>query len=92
MKAIWNNEIIADSSDTLVIEGNHYFPQDTVNLEYLVSNDNCVECPWKGLAKYYNLQVDGKNNPNAAWFYPNPKEAILITGYIAFRNDIQITE
>lgn len=92
MKAIWNNEIIADSSDTLIIEGNHYFPQDEVNLEYLVSNDNCVECPWKGLAKYYNLQVDGKNNPNAAWFYPNPKEAVLITGYIAFRNDIQITE
>ncbi len=92
MKAIWNNEIIADSSDTLVIEGNHYFPQDTVNLEYLKYNDNCVECPWKGLVKYYSLQVDGKYNPNAAWFYPNPKEAVSITGYIVFRNDIQITE
>jgi uncharacterized protein (DUF427 family) len=93
MKAIWNNEIIAEAKQTLVIEGKHYFPQETVNLDYLSSSDYCEECAWKGLAKYYNLEVSGKEIPNSAWYYPNPKEeAIHISGYIAFGDVVQITD
>ena len=91
MKAIWNNTIIAETNQTLVIENKHYFPQDSVKLEYLSSSEYCEECPWKGLAKYYSLDVSGKEMPNAAWYYPNPKEeAIHITGYIAFVDSVEI--
>ena len=93
MKAIWNDEIIAETKQTLEVEGRHYFPQDTVKLEYLSSSDFCEECPWKGLAKYYNIEVDGKETPNAAWYYPNPKEvAVHITGYVAFSDTIQLID
>jgi uncharacterized protein (DUF427 family) len=93
MKAIWNDEIIAETKQTLEVEGRHYFPQNTVKMEYLSSNEYCEECPWKGLAKYYNLEVSGKEMPNAAWYYPNPKEeAVHITGYLAFSDNIQITD
>lgn len=91
MKAIWNDEIIAESSDTLVIEGNHYFPQNSVNYDYLSMNDDTSECPWKGTASYYNLEIAGEKNSNAAWYYPNPKNATKeITGYIAFWKGAQI--
>ncbi len=93
MKAIWNNEIIAESSDTLVIEGNHYFPQNSVNYDYFSSSERTSECPWKGSANYYNLEVAGEKNPNAAWYYPNPKNAAKeITGYIAFWKGVQIVK
>jgi uncharacterized protein (DUF427 family) len=93
MKAIWNNQIIAETDQTLVVGDKHYFPQDSVKLEYLFSSDYCEECPWKGLATYYNLEVSGKEMPNAAWYYPNPKEeAIHITGYIAFGDRVQIID
>jgi uncharacterized protein (DUF427 family) len=93
MKAIWNDEIIAETKETLVVEGQHYFPQNTVRLEYFTSSDYCEECPWKGLAKYYNLEVSGEEIPNAAWYYPNPKEeAIHITGYIAFSDGVEIID
>jgi len=74
MKAIWNNHVIAESNDTVVVEGNHYFPEDAVNKEYLKSSDTHSVCPWKGKASYYSIKVDGKVNDDAAWYYPEPKE------------------
>ena len=91
MKAIWNNEVIAETKQTLEIEGKHYFPQDDVKLEYLSSRDYCEECSWKGLAKYFDLDVSGKDLPNAVWYYPTPKEdAFHVTGYMAFSEAVQI--
>ena len=92
MKAIWNQEIIAEADQTLVVEGKHYFPQDTVRLEYLSSSDYCEECSWTGLAKSFNLEVSGKNLPNAVWFYPTPREAVLVSGYLAFTDQVQIMD
>ena len=93
MKAIWNNEIIAEAEQTLMVEGKHYFPQQGVKLEYLSPSDYCVECPVKGLAKYYSLEVAGKDLVNGAWYYPNPKEAaVQITGYIAFSDEVQVID
>jgi uncharacterized protein (DUF427 family) len=91
VKAIWNDEVIAETKHPLVVEGRHYFPQDTVKLDYLSNSDYCEECSWKGLAKYYNLEVAGEELPNAAYYYPNPKEeAIHISGYIAFGEGVEI--
>ena len=91
MKAIWNNEVIAESNDTIMIEGNHYFPPSAVKEEYLSSSSRTSVCPWKGNAKYYNLEVEGNQNADAAWYYPAPKEAAKeIAGYIAFWNGVQV--
>ena len=91
MKAIWNNEVIAESNDTIMIEGNHYFPPSAVKEEYLSSSSRTSVCPWKGNAKYYNLEVEGNQNVDAAWYYPAPKEAAKeIAGYIAFWNGVQV--
>ena len=91
MKAIWNQEIIAEADHTLVVEGKHYFPQDTVKLEYLSSSDYCEECSWKGLSKYFDLEVSGKDLPNAVWYYPTPKEeAIHVSGYMTFNDQVEI--
>ncbi len=85
MKAIWNNQVIAESNDTVIVEGNHYFPADAVKKELLKPSDTHTTCPWKGLASYYSLTVDGKTNEDSAWFYPEPKEAAKeIKDYIAF--------
>jgi uncharacterized protein (DUF427 family) len=93
MKAIWNNEILAEADQTLVVEGKHYFPQQAVKLEYLSPSEYCEECPVKGLAKYYNLEVAEQALLNAAWYYPNPKEeAVHITGFIAFSDVIQVVD
>lgn len=93
MKAIWNDQIIAESNDTIMIENNHYFPIESVNSKYLESSDTHTICPWKGQASYYTLNVDGKRNPDAAWFYPEPKEeARQIINYVAFWKDVKITE
>ncbi len=91
MKAIWNNHVIAESSDTIVVEGNHYFPEDAVNKEYLKSSDTHSVCPWKGKASYYSIEVDGKVNEDAAWYYPEPKEAAKqIKSRVAFWRGIII--
>jgi len=91
MKAIWNNQVIAESNDTIVVEGNHYFPADAVKKEYLQPSDTHTTCPWKGLASYYTLQVDGKINKDAAWYYPEPKEAAKeIKNYIAFWKGVKV--
>ncbi len=91
MKAIWNNQVIAESNDTVVVEGNHYFPEDAVNKEYLKSSDTHSVCPWKGKASYYNIEVDGKVNEDAAWYYPEPKEAAKqIKSRVAFWRGVTI--
>lgn len=91
MKAIWNNEIIAESNDTVIVEGNHYFPADAVKKEFLKPSGTYTTCPWKGLASYYSLQVDGKTNEDAAWFYPHPKEAAkAIKDRVAFWKGVQV--
>lgn len=84
-KAIWNGVVLAESNETIVVEGNHYFPPESVNMAYFKPSDTHTTCPWKGLASYYTIEVDGKTNPDAAWYYPTPKEAAKhVTGRIAF--------
>ena len=93
MKAIWNDEVIAESDETVVVENNHYFPIDSVIDAFLKPSDTTTFCPWKGTAKYYTLNVEGVENTDAAWYYANPKEAAQeIAGRIAFWNGVQIVE
>ena len=91
MKAIWNNEVIAESNDTIVIEGNHYFPPGAVKKKYLQPSGTHTTCPWKGLASYYSVEVDGETNKDAAWFYPNPKDAAKqIKDHVAFWKGVKV--
>ena len=93
MKAIWNGAVLAESDCTVVVEGNHYFPADSVHADVLVSSDHRTDCPWKGAASYHSLVVDGATNANAAWYYPSPKEAASsITGRIAFWKGVTIEQ
>lgn len=90
-KAMWNDHVIAESDNTVVVEGNHYFPPESVKPEYLKASSHTTVCGWKGTAHYYDLVVDGKTNPGAAWFYPTPKEAAKqIAGHIAFWKGVQV--
>lgn len=92
MKAIWNKKVIAESNNTVVVENNHYFPAEAVKKDYLSSSARHSTCPWKGVASYYNLEVDGKTNQDAAWFYPDPKQAAEnIKNYVAFWKGVEIT-
>ncbi|MEN9545071.1 MAG: hypothetical protein RLZZ598_1904 [Pseudomonadota bacterium] len=91
MKAVWNGVVIAESDDTLVVEGNHYFPEHAVRREYLLSSNHKTMCSRKGQASYHSLLVDGNLNPDAAWCYPEPKEgAAEIKGRIAFWKGVKI--
>ncbi len=91
MKAIWNDTIIAESNDVVNVEGNAYFPPQSVKKEYLVSSNTHSVCPWKGKASYYSLSVNGKINTDAAWYYPEPSDlARNIKGHIAFWKGVQI--
>jgi uncharacterized protein (DUF427 family) len=93
MKAIWNGRVIAESDKTLHIEGNQYFPEDSVNNEFLKDSRTHTFCYWKGTASYYNLVVDGKENQDAAWYYPDPSYAAQrIKGYIAFWKGVEVVE
>lgn len=93
MKAIWNGQVIAESDDTLVIEGNHYFPADAINKEYFVDSSTNSVCPWKGTASYYSLNVDGKENTDAAWYYPQVSElAKGIKDRIAFWKGVEVVK
>lgn len=90
-KAVWNGVVLAESDQTIVVEGNHYFPPDAIHPEYFRSSDQHTTCPWKGQASYYNVEVDGQTNANAAWFYPAPKDAAQqITGYVAFWKGVRV--
>lgn len=93
MKAIWNNRVIAESNDTILLEGNSYFPAEAVNKEYLQSSQHHSVCPWKGTASYYDVIVDGKTNKDAAWYYPEPKDAAKeIKDMVAFWKGVEIKE
>ncbi len=93
MKAIWNKEVIAESNDTVVIEGNHYFPATSIKKEYFKESDTQSICPWKGTASYYSLEVNGEQNPDAAWYYPETKEgAKKIEGMVAFWKGVEVTQ
>ena len=90
-KAIWNGAVLAQSDRTEVVEGNHYFPPDSINKEYFQSSDTNTSCPWKGVASYYDVQVDGQVNKDAAWYYPSPKDAVKnISGYVAFWRGVKV--
>lgn len=90
MKATWNEEILAESNETIIIEGNQYFPVASVSREFLTKSDYTTECHWKGTAHYFNVAVDGEVNENAAWYYPDPKEGSVervgkdFANYVAF--------
>jgi uncharacterized protein (DUF427 family) len=93
MKAAWENTVLAESEQTVVIEGNHYFPPDSIKQEYFRQSEKNTTCPWKGRASYYHIQVGGKTNEDAAWYYPEPKEAAKsIKGYIAFWRGVKVTD
>ena len=91
MQAKWNGKTIAQSKETIVVEGNHYFPVESLNKEYLQENDTLTNCAWKGTASYYDVVVDGAKNDNAAWYYPDPTESAKpIKGYVAFWRGVDI--
>lgn len=91
MKAIWNNQIIAESDDIVNVEGNSYFPVESVKKEYLRETQTHTVCPWKGAASYFDLEVDGNINKDAAWYYPEPRElAKGIKGRVAFWKGVKI--
>lgn len=93
VKAIWNQQVIAESDDTVIVEGNHYFPSGSVRAEYLAESSTNTVCSWKGTASYYSLTVDGQENPDAAWYYPEPKaEAGQIRDRVAFWRGVQVVE
>jgi uncharacterized protein (DUF427 family) len=90
-KAIWNGVVIADSDDTVVVEGNHYFPRDAVDPAVLRPSSTTTVCPWKGTASYHSIVVDGQENRDAAWFYPEPKSAAAeIADRIAFWKGVEV--
>ena len=92
MKAIWNDEIVAESDDTVVVEGNHYFPADALRKEFFSRSSQKTTCPWKGEASYYDLTVGGQENPGAAWYYPEPKPAAEeIRDRVAFWKGVRVT-
>ena len=91
MKAIWNETVIAQSDETIVVENNQYFPPNSVNMEFLVKSKTETTCPWKGQASYYNIIVGNEINTNAAWFYKNPKPmAKNINNHIAFWKGVKV--
>lgn len=91
MKATWNNTVIAESDDTIIIERNHYFPAESLNKNYLQPSDTHTTCPWKGEASYYNVVIEGNINRDAAWYYPNPKHAASeIKNRVAFWKGVVI--
>jgi uncharacterized protein (DUF427 family) len=91
MKATWNGAVVAESDDTVLVEGNHYFPESALNREYVTFSNHKTSCPWKGEASYYSLLVNGELNTNAAWTYRDPKpEAENIRGRVAFWKGVAI--
>ena len=92
MRAVWNDKVIAESADTVVVEGNHYFPPEAIRAEYFKPSATTSVCGWKGTAHYYTLDVDGRQNPDAAWYYPETKDAAQqIRGRVAFWKGVQVS-
>ncbi|MCA1750260.1 MAG: DUF427 domain-containing protein [Cryomorphaceae bacterium] len=93
MKAVWNNQVIAESDDTIIIENNHYFPHDSIKEDYFSESNHHTVCPWKGTASYYHISVDGKKNENAAWYYPETKKmADGFKNYVAFWRGVEVAD
>lgn len=93
MKAIWNGVVVAESDDTVVLEGNHYFPQSALERGYTAFSNHRTSCPWKGQAHYLSLLVNGEMLPDAVWYYPEPSEAAqAIKGRMAFGRGVQIVD
>ena len=91
MRAIWNGQVVAESDDTVVVEGNHDFPRAALNDAVVRPSETQSYCPWKGTARYYHLVVDGATNDDAAWYYPEPKSAAsMIDGRVAFWNGVDV--
>jgi uncharacterized protein (DUF427 family) len=91
MKAVWNNTTIAESDVTVVVEGKHYFPKSAIKAVHFKDSSTTSDCPWKGIASYYHVEVDGKTNEDAAWFYPQPKEkAANIKDHVAFWKGVEV--
>lgn len=92
MKAMWNGVVVAESDDTVVVEGNHYFPASALQREYLVESALHTTCPWKGTASYYSLKVNGTENKDAVWYYPAPRAgAEAVADRVAFWKGVQVT-
>ena len=91
MKALWNGHVIAESDDIVTVEGNAYFPADSVRREFVRPSEHHTHCPWKGEASYYTLEVEGKSNPDSVWYYPEPKPAAAeIRNRVAFWRGVQV--
>jgi uncharacterized protein (DUF427 family) len=91
MKASWKGVVVAESDDTVVVEGNHYFPESALKREHVTFSNHRTSCPWKGQASYYSLLVDGELNVDAAWYYPDPKpEADMVRGRVAFWKGVKV--
>ena len=92
VKAMWNGVVVAESEKTEIVEGNHYFPADSIHQQYFKKSDTTSICPWKGTAEYYSLEVEGKVNADAAWYYATPKDAAMnIKGSFAFWKGVEVT-
>lgn len=92
-KVTWHGKLLAESDQYQTVEGNTYFPPESVNWEYFAEGDRQYTCPWKGKARYYDITVEGATSQNAAWNYPEPKEAAsFLKGYVAFGDGVQIEE
>ena len=92
MKAVWNNTVIAESDDTVLVEGNHYFPESALRTEYISFSNHKTTCGWKGLASYYSINVNGDVNPDAVWYYAEPKpEAANIRDRVAFWKGVKVS-
>ena len=92
MKAVWNNTVIAQSDDTVMVEGNHYFPESSLKKEFTTFSNHKTSCAWKGQASYYSLNVNGQMNPNAVWYYPDPKpEAAAVKDRVAFWKGVTVS-
>jgi len=94
MKAVVDDTVIAESDDTVVVEGNHYFPPEAIKEQYFTPNDHRTTCPWKGEAHYYDVEVNGAKAENAAWYYPDPSDAASqIEDHVAFYPDqVEVSE
>lgn len=91
VKAVWNGEILAESTETVVVEGNHYFPKEDVRTNLLRDSSSTSTCPWKGTARYYDVVVGDETNPDAAWYYPDPKPAASeIRDKVAFWKGVEV--
>ncbi|MET9298641.1 DUF427 domain-containing protein [Micromonospora aurantiaca] len=92
-KAVWNDLVVAESDDTVVVEGNHYFPRTALRADLIRESDTHTVCPWKGTASYYTLEHGGATSPDAVWYYPDPKpEAEMVRDRVAFWKDVRVVD